>query len=60
MLSQYITRDEGKHIPSSLSSEETHITSDAVDRTDRYSASIDKRATVLCFLDDQEIGRHPK
>ena len=35
-------------------------TSAAVVARARYSASMEERATMLCFLEDQEIGEGPR
>ena len=45
----------GKVTPSSMRREQIQLISEVVVATNRYSAFVDDRATVRCFLDDQEI-----
>ena len=54
-LFQYITDGVRRVMPSSVRREEMQLIYEVVVATNRYSASMDDRATVLCFLDDQEI-----
>ena len=43
-------------MPSSLNNEQIHLSSADVLATGLYSASVDDRATPLCFFNDHEIG----
>lgn len=58
-LSQYITGGVGNVRCISVRSEHIHRTSDAVFATALYSASVEDLATLLCFLEDQDIGFRP-
>ena len=46
--------------PSSWNKARSHIVSDAAFARALYSASVDERATALCFLELQEIGFEPR
>jgi hypothetical protein len=39
---------------------DSHIVSEAALASARYSASVEDRATALCFLDVHEMGLGPK
>lgn len=47
-------------IPRSTKSEDIHRNLAEVLATERYSASVDDRATPFYFLEDQEIGCFPR
>ena len=50
--------DKGR--PSSLNNERSHDVSEAALARALYSASVDERATALCFFELQEIGLTPR
>lgn len=55
-----MTGVEGIEIPSSSRREHIHRISAEVLVTERYSASVEERATPFCFLEDHEIGCFPR
>ena len=49
-----------KDRPSSLNNERSHDVSEAALARALYSASVEERATALCFFELQEIGLTPR
>jgi hypothetical protein len=60
ILSQWIKGGISKGIWMSQSSWWIQASSAAVIARARYSASVEERETVCCFLEAQEIGLEPK
>ena len=50
----------GRDKPSSRKRVQSQANLATVDASARYSASVDDRKTVDCFLEDQEIGLEPR
>ena len=59
-LSQRSSGVAGRGIPRSLRSKHSQVISEAVSKSDLYSASVELLEIVDCFLDDQEIRLDPK
>jgi len=55
-----MTGQFGSGRPRSQSRDDTQLSLEAVLVTDRYSASVEERATVFYFLELQEIGLLPR